>query len=204
MIEIYCLYPSALNLNGDAANAKVLLQRLRWGSVDAKVLNIESEIDLDALLAKVSSSHKDMIIFAGHGSTAAMKSLEKIEGKLRELFRLAESNGIPGVVVGSSLAFTSYEMKPSSKRRSEFALVSVDEHGWPTEALGYVNSQLAGELVKVSGSLILTQLHGPFLAKNPTWADELISRLSVTVEPSEASAQAGRIIEQIWKLEAEH
>jgi CobQ-like glutamine amidotransferase family enzyme len=204
MIEIYCLYPSALNLNGDAANARVLLQRLRWGKVDAKVLNIESEPELDTLLAKVTAGGKDLILVAGHGSTAAMKSLAKVEGKLRNLFQLAEANGILGVVVGSALTFTSFKAKQSTERRSEFSLASVDKPGWPAQALGYVNSQIAGELVAISGNLILTQLHGPFLAKNPAWTDEVISRLPVSVDASEQAARANLITDEIWKLEAEH
>jgi len=204
MIEIYCLYPSALNLNGDAANARVLLQRLRWGKVDARLLNIESEPELDALLAKIASGGKDCVLIAGHGSTAAMKSLAKVEGKLRDLFQIAEANGILGVVVGSALMFTSFNAKQSTERRSEFALVSVDERGWPPQALGYVNSQMAGEFVAISGNLILTQLHGPFLAKNPAWTDELISRLDVSVAASEQVARANLITDEIWKLEAEH
>jgi CobQ-like glutamine amidotransferase family enzyme len=191
-------------LNGDAANAKVLLKRLHWAKVEAQLVNIESEADLDALVARVVQGDEKYAIFSGHGSNAAMKSLDPVSTKLKKLFALAEASNSLGLVVGSSLLFTSFSQQKSKLRRSEFALAEVVEAGWPTQALGYVNSDFSGELVKVSGQIVLTQLHGPFLAKNPKWADEILLRLGVSDLVTQNRAKADDIAAKIWKLETEN
>ena len=96
------------------------------------------------------------------------------------------------------------DVSSKRERRSEFVLANVDAEGWPSEALGYVNSDLSLETISVKANLVLTLLHGPFLAKNPIWLNRIIEILGGETTASDSKICAERYVQEIWRLEANH
>ena len=202
MIVIYRLFPDVLNLNGDAANALVLAKRLAWYGSEARVVDVSSKEALDLARKQITESSNTSILVGGHGSIAAMKSLSTLDEALRNFMKLVELNGVCAVLVGSATSWSQQESASITDRVSEFRTVEFDQPGWPEHALGYLNSDLNIPVLRVSNNVVSTLLHGPFLAKNPKWADALILRLGVTVHETQQSKAADQMVEEIWKLES--
>jgi CobQ-like glutamine amidotransferase family enzyme len=80
--------------------------------------------------------------------------------------------------------------------------VNLDEKDWPSKAMGYQNSRSQTLALQVKGSVLFTLLHGPFLAKNPEWANELLARLGVEFESNRALLEVDGYVAEIWKLES--
>jgi len=204
LITIFRLFPQALNLNGDAANALVLARRLEWLKAQVQVVDIEDEHGLQRVSHDIEATPHSTFVLAGHGSIAAMRSLESLEPKIRKLFSLAEDRGVCCIVVGSANLWTAGASVGTKARVSEFATVEINEPGWPSVALGYVNSDLDVAVLKVSKSVVSTLLHGPFLAKNPKWCDTIIARLGVEPEATTESALVDGYVDEIWRLESDN
>lgn len=202
MIKIYRLFPEELNLNGDAANALILAKRLAWYKKVATVVDITKEEELQLASKEILKATDRSVVVAGHGSMAAIKSLAGLSKSLRSFFKMIDENGVCAILVGSSTSW-SHQASPAAKERvSEFVTVEFSRPGWPQFALGYVNSDLSIPALQVSNNVVSTLLHGPFLAKNPRWADAIISRLGVDVQPTVETQAVDSLVTEIWKLES--
>jgi len=204
MKTIYTLFPEMLNLNGDSANSMVLKKNLQWMGEPSQILPVSNETELIELSRLVKNGETGIFVTIGHGSAAAMQSLAPYDGHIQALLLQMVEAKTPGIVVGSALAWAGVDVSSKRERRSEFVVAHVDAEGWPTEALGYLNSDLSLEPIRVEGNLVLTLLHGPFLAKNPLWLDRIIEILGVETTTSELKICAERYVKEIWNLEANH
>ncbi len=204
MISIYTLFPEVLNLNGDSANSLVLKRNLEWMGEPAQLKRVSTEDELRELIRLLESGQKGVFVTIGHGSRAGMKSLEAFDELIRNLVDLLFQSGTPAIVVGSALAWTDVDTSSKRDRVSEFVVAKVDAHGWPREALGYLNSDLNLDAVVIKSHVILTLLHGPFFAKNPSWVERVLELLGAQVRSSDSSKRARGYVDEIWRIEANH
>jgi len=189
MITIYKLFPKHLNLNGDAENADILATRLEWAGVPHRLEEIVDEQGLKACIQAIQQVPTNSVVVIGHGSKAALKDLEKFAGQIDRLFETMLSAGVPGIVVASGLSLIK-RYAGSGDRSSRAYTLNLDIGGWPTQAIGYLNSNTTDPLVRVERNAILTHLHGPFLARNPDWATELIRRAGAELQASQKAELA--------------
>jgi CobQ-like glutamine amidotransferase family enzyme len=199
MIELYTLAPERLNLNGDQANLLVLSKRLEWLGESVKIVSIDSLADISALSAAVEKSPERKFLLLGHGSNSAWKSLEPLAEAVRELVATLVAQSVPVLAVGSG-----YELlrpgAPRTLRRSDFNVSEFEGR----EVLGYRNTDAQLPELARDGSLLLTLLHGPLLAKNPQLADEFIEQLGVVVKANDRTEEIDAIVTKAWELEATH
>jgi hypothetical protein len=133
-----------------------------------------------------------------------MKSLEAFDELIRNLVELLSQSRTPAIVAGSALAWADVDTSSKRDRVSGFVVAKVDAHGWPGGALGYLNSDLSVDPVAIKSHVILTLLHGPFFAKNPSWVGRVIELLGVTMRSSDSSKRAREYVDEIWRIEANH
>ena len=203
MITLFSLFPSHLNLNGDAGNVTVLEQRLKWVGADVQVVEINSSAELDSARGHIAKHPSKSFVSAGHGSLAAMRDLEKHSSALVKLFDEVKATNVCGIAVGSAAKWTSHSGSANSSRLSEFATVELTIEGWPSQALGYINSESALPPLAISNKLIVTLLNGPFLAKNPEFANAILESLGVFgSEANQRSEIVDGYVAEIWKLES--
>ncbi|NBO35839.1 MAG: hypothetical protein EBU89_08070 [Actinobacteria bacterium] len=164
MSKVICLgaiSPTHLNLNGDLGNLLVLKKRLEWRNVESSISHLNGSEDLNDF---------DYIL-VGHGSNAAWKQLlDSRSDLLGKLVAYVESDGALLAVAAAAdrlqPLLTGVEVT-LGERVSEF----LDVDG----VVGYKNSGSQGENLFWYKKALLTQLHGPVLAKNPVLADQIIS-----------------------------
>jgi len=160
-IRLGAISPTHLNLNGDLGNLLVLKKRLEWRKVESSIEHLNGSEDLNGF---------DYIL-VGHGSNAAWKQLlDSRSDLLDKLVAHVESDGALLAVASAAdrlqPLLTGVEVT-FGDRVSEF----LDVVG----VVGYKNSGSKGENLSWHKNALLTQLHGPVLAKNPDLADEIIS-----------------------------
>lgn len=160
VIRLGAISPTHLNLNGDLGNLLVLKKRLEWRKVESSIEHLNGSEDLNNF---------DYIL-VGHGSNAAWKQLlDSRSDLLDKLVTYVESGG--AVLAVASAAdrlqplLTGVEVT-FGDRVSEF----LDVDG----VVGYKNSDRKGENLSWYKNALLTQFHGPVLAKNPKLADQII------------------------------
>jgi len=161
VIRLGAISPTHLNLNGDLGNLLVLKKRLEWRKVESSIEHLNGSEDLNDF----------EFILVGHGSNAAWKQLLNSRSDLLDkLVAYVESDGALLAVASAAdrlqPLLTGVEVT-FGDRVSEF----LDVDG----VVGYKNSGSEGENVSWCKNALLTQLHGPVLAKNPDLADEIIS-----------------------------
>jgi CobQ-like glutamine amidotransferase family enzyme len=161
VIRLGAISPTHLNLNGDLGNLLVLKKRLEWRYVESSIQHLNGSEDLDDF---------DFIL-VGHGSNAAWKQLlDSRSDLLGKLVSYVESDGALLAVASAAdrlqPLLTGVEVS-FGDRVSEF----LDVDG----VVGYKNSGSKGENLSWYKNALLTQLHGPVLAKNPELADLIIS-----------------------------
>jgi len=199
MITIYKLFPGHLNLNGDAENANVLATRLEWAAVPHRVIEVIDEAGLVGCIESLERTPNSAIVVIGHGSQAALKSLEQLFPNIHRLFQRMLELGVPGIGVASGLSLIQ-RFAGSGERSSRSYTLSLDIEGWPNRALGYCNSNATDAMVRVEGNVILTHLHGPFLAKNQDWANKLLELVGAQLSETEQTATAQGHLDKIWAL----
>ena len=204
MKTIYTLFPEVLNLNGDSANSLVLQKNLQWMGEEAQTISVSNQAKLDELIQLLEAGEKGIFVTIGHGSAAGMKSLTVFDQQVRHLIDLLVESNTPAIVVGSALAWARVDTSSKRERVSEFVVAKVDADGWPVEALGYLNSELNLQPVQVRSNVILTLLHGPFLAKNPSWVERILELMGAKAQTSDARQTAQGYVEEIWRIEANH
>ena len=165
-LSVASFFAERFNLNGDQANLEVLQRR-------ASAYGHE--------LAVVSSGQGDAIetadlVFIGHGSIAAWRSVEpEFEAYVREL----GSNNLV-LAIGSGAERVAAEQGTVIKRGSResvFARHSIETPSGTLEVVGYLNSDTKSITTQWAGRTILSMLHGPVLAKNPEFADAILSEM---------------------------
>jgi CobQ-like glutamine amidotransferase family enzyme len=134
---------------------------LEWRNVESSIQHLKGSEDLGDF---------DFIL-VGHGSNAAWKQLlDSRSDLLGKLVAYVESDGALLAVASAAdrlePLLTGVEVT-FGDRVSEF--LNVDG------VVGYKNSGSQGENLSWYKKALLTQLHGPVLAKNPELADQIIS-----------------------------
>ena len=160
VIRLGAISPTHLNLNGDLGNLLVLKKRLEWRKVESSIELLNGSEDFNDF---------DFIL-VGHGSNAAWKQLlDSRSDLLEKLVAYVESNGARLAVASAADTLqpllTGVEVTVGD-RVSEF--LNVDG------VVGYKNSDSKGANLSWYKNALLTQMHGPVLAKNPKLADQII------------------------------
>lgn len=194
-------FGSRLNLNGDQGN---LLALRRYLSAAGFEVEIRSAATTEAALSCD-------FWFVGHGSVAAMQSIDEALRAIDWTRVLAE---VPGLVVGSSFEWLAAhgKLNDTIQRGERVSQFEVAEFG-PLRVLGYRNTDSGLPNLSLSGRVICTMLHGPLLAKNPQLLDRA-ARAAVTKAgldwPLAAPAELGAWIDslnkvcgEIWSLETD-
>ncbi|TFD15149.1 cobyric acid synthase [Cryobacterium sp. TMT1-2-2] len=96
---VVSLLPRLLNTNGDAGNARVLAQRVRWSGHDARVVDVHSRADLP--------EHVDAVSI-GSGTDAALLPARNALRTLVEELRLWSNSGVPILAVGTGWELLSW------------------------------------------------------------------------------------------------
>jgi lipid II isoglutaminyl synthase (glutamine-hydrolysing) len=200
MINLFTLFPSQLNLDGDQGNLLALKKYLVAAGFDVSVRMLTPD---------VRPEERHFVLF-GHGSLAAMESIDGSLGSLDWSGMFAS----PGLAVGSAFEYLSRKLivgqvMATGERQSSF---EVEAFGNLT-VLGYRNTDSGLPNLALNGQWICTMLHGPVLAKNPILLDRA-ARAAVKAAglqwPSENSVDfrtwvetLNRVSAEIWKIETE-
>ena len=201
-LTIVALLPGLQNTNGDAENAAVLAKRAEWAGLDARVVAVGAREELpkriDALVlgsgsdsslevsrAALLTMHDELrtwgtegvpILAVGTGWELLSWGIERPDGSGIEGLGILPGRAVPsrGRVTG--------DLVVASPRFG--ALVGFENHardyiGAEGSPLGRVragrgNGRDSSQEGVVMGSVIGTHLHGPVLAKNPAFADQLL------------------------------
>lgn len=211
MIRIVHLYPRELGINGDVGNVMALRRRAEWRGAAVEVVGVGAG---DALPAEAHLVH------VGSGPASARRPLHTDIARHAETLRAWARDGVPFLAIAAGwqlLGRTVTELDgavsegarvlPSAARVSSQRTVGeVAGESDLGEVAGFVNygaeytvdagvAPLArlgsGVDGLVAGMLVGTNLHGPFLPMNPSWADHLLAaaaaRAGVTLgEPADA------------------
>jgi CobQ-like glutamine amidotransferase family enzyme len=211
VIRIVHLYPRELGINGDVGNVTALRRRAEWRGAAVEVIGVGAG---DAL---PDEAH---LVHIGSGPASARRPLHADIARHAETLRAWANDGVPVVAIAAGWqllgrAVTELDGEVSegagvlpstaqvSPQRTVGEVAGESEFG---EVAGFVNygatytvdagvAPLArlssGEDGLVAGLLIGTNLHGPFLPMNPSWADHLLAaaalRAGVSLtEPADA------------------
>lgn len=211
MIRIMHLYPRELGINGDVGNVLALRRRAEWRGAQVDVVNVGAG---DALPASADLVH------IGSGPASARQPLHADIARHAATLRGWAAEGVPFLGIAAGWQLLGREVTeldgavspgagvfPSvarvSAQRTVGEVAGSSELG---EVAGFVNygadttvdagvaplARLAsGDEGLVSGSLVATHLHGPFLPMNPVWADWFLERAAarIGVELRDASAE---------------
>ncbi|TFD57754.1 glutamine amidotransferase [Cryobacterium suzukii] len=96
---VVSLLPRLLNTNGDAGNARVLAQRIRWSGHDALVVEVHSRADLP--------EHVDAVSI-GSGTDADLVPARDALRTLVEELRVWSNSGVPILAVGTGWELLSW------------------------------------------------------------------------------------------------
>jgi hypothetical protein len=135
-VTIVSLLPNLLGNNGDAANARVLAQRARWGGVDASVVAVNSRAELPERVDAV-------VIGTGTDSdlSAARDILLTMAADIREWL----TGGVPILAVGTGWELLSWGI--------ELADSTV-------EGLGIVPGRAVPRATRATGDLVVASKYG--------------------------------------------
>lgn len=209
VVRIATLYPEQLDLNGDQGNALVLLKQLEWAGIPAELVKLDMSLD-------VWPSNIDFLLI-GHGSRAAWQHVEADLKSRIVWLKTAIASGVPGLAVGSGQEIfypvsdsnnlglgLIYRELEDQERISRFVIADLSG----VEVLGYLNRSSDAPMIERLGSMVLTGLHGPVLAKNETLLQQLLAEISTRrlLElnlslPSAKRDRASSAVAQVWELE---
>jgi CobQ-like glutamine amidotransferase family enzyme len=202
ILKFVSLFPAHLNLNGDQANLDVLTKRLSWFGHEAQITSVD----------KVNTPPtKADLIFIGHGSIAAWKDIEPHLGAQLIWIRDQLRNGAMLFAVASgyerAISMGLFQGSLNETQRISKFEIAATRFG---EVLGYLNAATEAPVFQEQDGNIGTQLHGPVMAKNPIFADLVLSELlkrhgSELADPLAAIKnyvdQVADIVEKVWELE---
>lgn len=200
---IVSLLPTLQNTNGDAQNAQVLAMRARWAGleadvravddaaalpdrVDAVVLGSGSDASLEASRERLLGLHDELrrwgtegvpILGVGTGWELLSWGIETGDGRSIEGLGILPGRAVPRAerVTGDLVV-----RSPAFGMLVGFENHARDYIGAEGSPLGRVlagggNGRDSGQEGVVMGSVFGTHLHGPVLAKNPAFADRLLT-----------------------------
>ena len=202
MITIVHLYPRELGINGDVGNVTALRRRAEWRGMRVQV------VDVGPGDAVPKAAH---LVHIGSGPASSRAPLHDDIARHAATLQAWAADGVPFLAIAAGWQLLGREVieldrtvRAGAKVFPSAAVVSAERivgevagESELGEVAGYVNygatmilDRGAGSLGRiggreeglVSGNLIGTNLHGPFLPMNPVWADRLLN---------EAAARAG-------------
>lgn len=198
---IASLFPSILNSNGDAANARVLARRAQWAGIpDVRLAEVEHAdqmpSDADVVVVGACSDPdvvraRDLLATVDEALHRAAAAAVPVLAVATGWYVLSQSFLVPGAADGSGLGLFSGSASRRGQRISDDLVVDSTHGqlvGYENHAADYVlgqDEQPLGAVVygsgngggtegAVTGSLVGTHLHGPILARNPELADHLL------------------------------
>ena len=194
MITIVHLYPRELGINGDIGNVTALHRRAAWRGIELNVAQVGAgdELPVDAHLVHV-----------GSGPASARQPLHADVARHAVTLQGWATAGVPFLAIAAGWQLLGREVTeldgsvaqgagvfPSTARvTAERTVGEVAGESELGEVAGFVNYGAettvdagVGRLARlgsedegiVSGDLVATHLHGPFLPMNPVWADRLL------------------------------
>ena len=201
-LTIVALLPGLQNTNGDAENAAVLAMRAEWAGLDARVVAVDAAGDLpEHVDVIVLGSGSDSSLEAGREALLTMHDELRTWGTegvpilavgtgwelLSWGIERRDGSGIEGlgILPGRAVPSRSRVTGDLIVASPRFGLlVGFENHardyvGAEGSPLGRVragsgNGRDSAQEGVVMGSVIGTHLHGPVLAKNPAFADQLL------------------------------
>jgi CobQ-like glutamine amidotransferase family enzyme len=192
VLRLGAISPAHLNLNGDLGNLVVLRKRLELRGVQSEIVSLNGYEDLQEF---------DFIL-VGHGSKSAW---EQLLASVPDLFaRISDFARHGGAVM--AVASAADLLQPL------LTGVEVEFGNWVSEfvesegVVGYLNTTSKAPLVEWFQNSLLTQLHGPVLAKNPDLANEIIARNNWVHEviASEELDELDELAKQSRRIAFEH
>jgi len=208
-LSIVSLLPRLLGNNGDAANARILAQRLRWRGVEVTVVDVDSAAQLpDRVDAVVIGTGTDSDL------VEARDDLLTLVAALRDWL----AAGVPILAVGTGWELLSWGVQlrdgtvvdglgvvagraMTRAARATGDLVVTSPHGrligFENHARDYVGAE-GSPLGRVehgvgNGTSSGTHLHGPVLALNPALADHMLSLMRSRAGLADAGAVSARV-----------
>jgi CobQ-like glutamine amidotransferase family enzyme len=206
VITIVHLYPRELGINGDVGNVTALRRRAGWRGAEVHVVDISPGQKLPA---------RADLVHIGSGPASARRPLHLDIARHAATLRSWAADGVPFLAIAAGWQLLGREVTeldgtvsagagvlPSIARVSAQRTVGeVAGESSLGEVAGFVNFgaettvdagveplarlEGSGDEGILSGDLIATHLHGPFLPMNPAWADRLLEA---------AAARAGVVL----------
>lgn len=199
MIRLLELYPDHLNLNGDRGNLIVLKSRFEWAGVDVQLLTHRPGEALPTLAPD--------LILLGHGSPAAWRQIYADLVNIAPMIQEWLDSATKVLAVSSGFAALHGLISDLPEQVSKVERVSRFEIAESSagQVVGYRNSDLDLPNLLTQGNLIGTMLHGPLLAKNENFTNELVQQLGAVMKVSEFNLPDGllRYAEAASKLAIE-
>ncbi|WP_104129173.1 type 1 glutamine amidotransferase [Cryobacterium sp. Y57] len=134
---VVSLLPRLLDTNGDAGNARVLAQRIRWNGHDARVVEVHSRADLPEHVDAVS---------VGSGTDAALLPARDALRTLVEELRVWSNSGVPILAIG-----TGWELLSWGIDRAD---------GTALEGLGLVAGHAVPRAARATDDIIVASKYG--------------------------------------------
>ncbi|MFC6355674.1 type 1 glutamine amidotransferase [Luethyella okanaganae] len=223
-ITIVSLFPSLLDTNGDAANARVLARRADWAGTAARVVVVESVEDLPAGV--------DAVVI-GSGTDADLLPARDALMTLHDELRRWATEGVPILAVGTGWELLSGGVElangteidglgvlpgravPRQDRVSDDLVVTSRYGrliGYENHARDYIHAEGSplGRVLYgsgngrdsrqegvVMGDVFGTHLHGPVLAKNPGLTDHLLTSVLAREGVSYAPAAGAGFVDEM-------
>ena len=201
-LHIVALLPTLHNTNGDAENAAVLARRAEWAGLDARVVGVDARDELpDRVDAIVLGTGSDSALEVSRAALLTMHDELRTWGTegvpilavgtgwelLSWGIERADGSGVEGLGIlrGRAVASRARVTGDLVVASPKFGLlVGFENHardyvgaeGSPLGRVrsGHGNGRDSGQEGVAMGSVFGTHLHGPVLAKNPTFADHLL------------------------------
>ncbi len=199
------IYPDEMNIYGDRGNIIALCKRLQWRGYEPKVVNIEPGTKFDFRTADIvfgggGQDRGQSVVAADLETRKANLNAAADEGVVMLTicgtyqlfghgFRTTSGELIPGIslfkaetvasgvrMIGNILIDTPFGELVGFENHSGQTLLEDGQEVLGKVIKGFGNNdhdRLEGAVYK---NVFGTYLHGPLLPKNPTFADELISR----------------------------
>ncbi len=194
MITIVHLYPRELGINGDVGNVTALRRRAEWRGMPVRVVDVGPG---DAL---PQTAH---LVHIGSGPASSRAPLHDDVARHAATLQAWAAEGMPFLAIAAGWQLLGREVieldrtvRSGAKVFPSAAVVSAERivgevagESELGEVAGYVNygatmildrgvepiGSIGGrEEGLVSGNLVGTNLHGPFLPMNPVWADRML------------------------------
>jgi CobQ-like glutamine amidotransferase family enzyme len=207
VITIVHLYPRELGINGDVGNVTALRRRAEWRGMRVQVVDVGPG---DAL---PDTAH---LVHVGSGPASSRGPLHDDIARHAPTLQHWAVDGVPFLAIAAGWQLLGREVieldrtvRAGARVFPSAAVISADRivsevagESELGEVAGFVNygatmildrgveslGSVGGrEEGLVSGNLVGTNLHGPFLPMNPVWADRLLdaAALRAGVQPGE-------------------